>query len=264
MPQLPVVAYGFEAQFRIRDLAACFTGAKLRPSKRQLVAEYGPDRLALGFDFGAVVFVNLAAEERARVLGEVQKRVAPREPHPPLEEDFVIEIVPGTPPQGRVTFDRVILDELTAPAVEIIALLIAQSVAIDYYEEDLQEVLAALDKHTSHMARRGRLLGSRGDLMRFVARTLDTKNQIIAALAVLDKPAVTWEKESLDKLYHALRDMLEIDERFKAMEYKLRTIQESLELFLDMQQTRHGHALETIVVLLILIEIVMGVLDKLK
>jgi uncharacterized Rmd1/YagE family protein len=80
---------------------------------------------------------------------------------------------------------------------------------------------------------------------------------------VLDKPAVTWEKESLDRLYRALREMLEIDERFRSLEYKLRTIQESLELFLDMQQTRHGHVLETIVVALILFEIVMALLSKL-
>jgi uncharacterized Rmd1/YagE family protein len=96
-----------------------------------------------------------------------------------------------------------------------------------------------------------------------VARTLGTKNQIIAALAVLDKPLVTWEKETLDRLYRALREMLEIEDRFRSLEYKLRTIQESLELFLDLQQTRHGHQLETIVVALILLEIVMAFVSKL-
>jgi uncharacterized Rmd1/YagE family protein len=259
--QVPVLAYGFEAQFRMRDIAPCFTGATLRPSKRQLVAEYAPDRFVLAFDFGAVVFVNVPAEERTRVLGEVQKRVASKEPHPPLEEDFMIEVIPGSG-SARVGFDRVILPELSAAAVEIIALLVAQSVAIDYYEEDLQEVMLSLDGHTSHMANFGRLKGTRGDLMRFVARTLDTKNQIIAALSVLDKPAITWERESLDRLFRDLREMLEIEERFRSLEYKLRTIQESLEIFLDLQQSRHGHTLETIVVLLILFEIVMALLDK--
>jgi uncharacterized Rmd1/YagE family protein len=264
MAQLPAVAYGFEAQFKIRDLVACFAGAKVRAAKTQLVAEYAPDRYALAFDFGSIVFFNVAAEERARVLGEVRRRVAPEEPHAPLEEDFLVEVAEGTPPQGKVTFDRVTLDEVSVPALEVIGVLLAQSVAIDYYEEDLQEILKELDRQTSFMATRGRIPGKRGDLVKFVARTLDTKNSIIAALAVLDKPAITWEKESLDKLYRALREMLEIDDRYRALEYKLRTIQESLELFLDMQQTRHGHALETIVVILILFEIFMTLLDKLR
>jgi required for meiotic nuclear division protein 1 len=263
MALLPIHAYGFASQFRLRDVASCFTGARLRLSKTQVAAEYGADRFGYAFDFGAIVFVNVSAEERARLLGEVRRRVATDEPHAPLEEEFLIEIAPGTSPEGRVTFDRVTLAEVSSPAFELIALLLAQSVAIDYYEEDLQEILATLDKHIDFVAEKGRIPGSRGDLTRFVARTLATKNQIIAALAVLDKPAVTWEKETLDRLYRALREMLEIDDRFRSLEYKLRTIQESLELFLDLQQTRHGHVLETIVVLLILLEIVMALLAKL-
>jgi uncharacterized Rmd1/YagE family protein len=251
-------AYGFAAQFKVREVAACFTGARLRLSKTQAVAEYQPDGWALAFDFGAVVFVNVSAEERARVLGEIRRRVATDEPHPPLEEDFLIETVPGTPAHGRVSFDRVMVDELNAPSVELIALLLAQSVAIDYYEEDLQEVLASLDRRTEAMAVRGKLSGSRSEVIKFVARTLSTKNQIIAALAVLDKPLVTWERESLDKLYRALHEMLEIADRFRALEYKLRTIQDSLELILDMHQTRQSHFLELTIIGLIVFEILMA------
>jgi required for meiotic nuclear division protein 1 len=262
MPQLPVVAYGFEARFKMRELTHCFTGARMRVAKTQLVAEYGPDRYALAFDFGAVVFVNVSSEERARVLGEISRRVATSEPHPPLEEDFLLEIDTAAPAHGRVTFDRVILPDITTPTLEVIALLLAQSVAIDYYEEDLQEILKTLERHTSHMSRTGKTLGSRRAIIKFVASTLDAKNQIIAALAVLDKPAATWEKESLDRLYRDFREMLEIGDRYRSLEAKLRTIQESLELFLDIHQARHGHQLETIVVFLILFEIVMALLGQ--
>jgi len=222
------------------------------------VAGYAPDRLALPFDFGAVVFVNVAAEERARVLGDVRRRVATDEPHAPLEEDFLIEIAADAPPQGKVAFDRVVLAEVTPAAVELIALLVAQSVAIDYYEEDLQEILANLGQKTEWMAKKGRIPGSRAEMIRVVAGALNTKNQFVAALAVLDKPLVTWENAALDRLHHDLRDMLEIADRHRALEHKLRTVQDTLELFLDMQQARHGHVLETIVVLLILFEIVMA------
>jgi uncharacterized Rmd1/YagE family protein len=263
MALLPVHAYGFDATFKVRDLAQCFTGARLRQSKTQVVAEYAPDRYGLAFDFGAVVFVNVSAEERARVLGEIRRRVATSEPHNPLEEDFLIELKSDVPPHGKVSFDRVALPELSPAAVELVALLLAQSVAIDYYEEDLQEILATLDRQTDSMAKHGRLGGSRKEVVQFVARTLGTKNQIVAALAVLDKPAVTWEHEALDKLHRALREMLEIEERFRSLEYKLRTIQDSLELFLDMLQTRQSHFLEWIIIWLILFEIVMALLEKL-
>jgi uncharacterized Rmd1/YagE family protein len=261
MAVLQALAYGFASTFKIRELVKVFTGAEVRPSKRQVVADYGEHRIAVAFDFGAIVFVNVPAEERTRVLGLIVARVATDEPHPPLEEDFFIEIRPGAP--SNVRFDRVIVPELDPASVDVITLLLAQSVSIDYYEEDLQEIVASLDRRTDRMARTGRLSGSTRDLTRFVGSAISTKNQIIAALAVLDKPAATWESETLDRLYRGLREMLEIDERFRALEYKMRTIQETLELFLDLTNTRRALWLEATIVALIVLEIAMALLGKL-
>jgi uncharacterized Rmd1/YagE family protein len=254
-----VLAYGFATTFKMRDVATCFVGAKIRQAKTQVVATYAPDRVAVAFDFGAIVFVNVQAEERARVIGAVLARVATDEPHAPLEEDFLIEVREDAPPAGEVRFDRVIVPALDPPIIEIITLLVAQSVAIDYYEEDLQEIIATLDRRTDRMAKTGRLHGSTREINRFVGSSIGTKNQIIAALAVLDKPVATWEAETLDHLYRALHAMLEIEDRFRALEYKLRTIQETLELFLDITQTRRALILEMTVVVLIIFELVVAI-----
>jgi len=256
MAVLSAHAYGFATTFKMREIARCFTGATIRQTKSEIVADYGSDRVAVAFDFGAIIFVNVPAEERARVLGTVQSRVATDEPHAPLEEDFLVEVKEGAPPSVR--FDRVIVPKLEPALVDVITMLLAQSVSIDYYDEDLQEILASVDARTDRLARTGRLPGSSRELRRFIGATMSTKNQIIAALAVLDKPAATWEAEVLDKLYNELRSMLEIDERFKALEYKMRTIQDTLELFLDLGNTRRSYFLELIVVLLILIEVVLA------
>jgi uncharacterized Rmd1/YagE family protein len=258
MALLQALVYGFATTFKVRDLARCFTGATLRQAKAEIVADYGNDRVAVGFDFGAIAFINVPAEERTRVLGTVVAKVATDEPHPPLEEDFLVEIQPGVTP--TVHFDRVIVPALDAAVIDILALLLAQSVSIDYYDEDLAEILAAIDHRTDRIARTGRLFGSPRELTRFVGATLSTKNQIIAALAVLDKPAVTWESETLDSLYRDLRAMLEIDERFRALEYKMRTIQDTLELFLDLGNTRRSQVLELVVIALIFIEVALAVL----
>jgi uncharacterized Rmd1/YagE family protein len=259
MAVLTALAYGFATTFKMRDIAPCFTGARLRQAKTQIVAEYAADRFAVAFDFGAVVFVNVPGEERARVLGTMLARVASDEPHPPLEEDFLVEIKEGAPPTVR--FDRVVVPALDPASLDVITLLLAQSVSIDYYDEDLQEILASIDQRTDTMAKTGRLPGSARQITRFIGATISTKNQIIAALSVLDKPAATWEAEVLDKLYNELRSMLEIGERFRALEYKMRTIQETLELFLDLGNTRRSYLLEWTVVILILIEVVLGLVS---
>src|SRR5947209_1601518 len=119
MPLLPALAYGFATTFKMRDLARCFVGAKIRQTKTQITAEYEADKLAVGFDFGAIVFINVAAEERTRVIGAVLSKVATDEPHPPLEEDFLIEIKPGIPAHGEVHFDRVTVPELSSPVADL-------------------------------------------------------------------------------------------------------------------------------------------------
>jgi uncharacterized Rmd1/YagE family protein len=262
MAVLTALAYGFATTFKMRDLARCFSGAKIRQSKTQIAAEYAADRVAFGFDFGAIVFINVPAEERTRVIGTVLEKVATDEPHPPLEEDFLVEVRPDAPAHGDVNFDRVIVPQLDKLVGDIIALLLAQSVAIDYYEEDLQEILRDLDRRTDQMAKTGRIGWSHREVIRFVGSAISTKNQIIAALAVLDKPAATWEAEALDRLYRDLRAMLEIDDRFKALEYKLRTIQDTLELFMDLNTNKRSHQLELTIIGLIVLEIIMALVSR--
>jgi required for meiotic nuclear division protein 1 len=262
MALLPAIAYGFAQTFRPRDLAPCFAGARVRTTKRDIVVEYDPSGYAVAYDFGAVVFINVSAEERARVIGAILTRVATDEPHPPLEEEFSVEVKEGAAAHGEVRFDRVVVPDLDGARLDIIAILLAQSVAIDYYEEDLQDIMRDLERRTSAMAKSGRVEGSVKQLVRFVANALEAKNQVIAALAVLDKPAITWDSEPLDRLHRELRQMLEIDDRFRALEHKLRAVQDSLELLLDLHNNRRAHQLEMVIILLIVFEILWAFVEK--
>ena len=54
-----------------------------------------------------------------------------------------------------------------------------------------------------------------------------------------------------------LREMLEIDDRFRALEYKLRMIQDNLVLLVDLSRQRHSFFLEMSVMILILIEVIV-------
>ena len=84
-----------------------------------------------------------------------------------------------------------------------------------------------------------------------------TKNDIVETLALFDKPEATWEDPDLDKLYMKLREELELDDRFRALEAKLRMIQETLVLLVDLSQYRATWRLEMTVVLLILFEVLL-------
>lgn len=255
---VPAHAYAFATTFRLKELIGILPSVEVELDKDCLVlripGEAASPQLAILFDFGALVTIGLPSAERERLIRAIHGRLAP-EPHPPLTEDFLLEVRPG----GRleVQFDRVILPEVTLPALKVISLLLAQSVAMDYYEEDVQEILSRSEVITRSLQVAGRLPGRVGDLVKFIGTCIATKNGVIATLALFDKPDAAWEVQSLDRLYSSLRLELELDDRFRALEAKLRMIQENLVLLVDLSQHRSTWRLEVTVVLLILFEVLL-------
>ena len=136
---LHVYAYAYAATFRLRDLSPVFGDAEVEHDKDCLVARFSgvKTRMAVLFDFGSVVLIGLSREERERLISAIGARIAP-EPHPPLTEDFLVEVRPGA--EIEVQFDRVILSEASVSALKVISLVLAQSAAMDYYDEDVQEI----------------------------------------------------------------------------------------------------------------------------
>jgi uncharacterized Rmd1/YagE family protein len=277
-------AYAFAATFRLKEIAAALTGAEISLDKDCLVASWspgsggpggagGPDgpqgpgdlaatgdsglgpRLAILFDFGGMVLIGLPSADRERVLGQINASLAP-EPHAPHTEDFFVEVNPAA--KVSVHFDRVVLAEPTLPALKVISLLLAQSVAMDYYDEDVQEILKRTEAITKSLQAEGRLPGRINDLVRFIGSCIATKNDVIATLALFDKPDSTWEDQQIDHLYNGLRQELELDDRFRALEAKLRMIQENMELLVDLSNSRSTWRLELTVVLLILFEVMLS------
>ena len=256
---LVIVAYAFATTFRLKDLQpALADSTECELDKDCLVARFpspGPLRLAVLFDFGSVVLIGMNAAEREQVIRTISSRLGP-EPHPPLTEDFLVELLPGS--KLEVKFDRVVMSEASVPALKVMSLLLAQSVAMDYYEEDVQEIVKRTDVITRNLQTAGRIPGRVDDLVKFIGSCIATRNGVISTLALFDKPDATWEHQHLDRLYNSLRLELELDDRFRALEAKLRMIQENVVLLVDLVQHRSTWRLELVVVVLILLEVLLS------
>jgi len=246
-----VHAYGFAATFKLRELVHLFTVDGREPKvKERLLAQLGSDCYALAYDFGAVVFVNCPPHEQVRIIDELKRRLPP-EPHPPLTESFIVETAPVATPEVR--FDRVVVPELTEGVVDIVALILAQSVSMDYYARDVESIEVETDRITLALQTSGRI-GPVKELIRFIGSCIATRNDILSTLALFDKPDATWENETLDRLWEGMYRMLELDDRYKVLEAKLHMFQDNLEVLVDLTRQRQTLRLEVVVVLLILLE----------
>jgi uncharacterized Rmd1/YagE family protein len=157
-----------------------------------------------------------------------------------------------------VNFDRVIVPELDETAVEIVSIVLAQSVAMDYYDQDVEQMFERVTALSTQLAKAGSLgLGGR-DLQRFVGRILVTRTQIAATLSLLDAPTSTWERESAERLHRAMRTTFEVADRYQTLQHKLGVIQDDLDIVVDLVNTRRSTLLELLVILLILLELILA------
>ena len=166
-----------------------------------------------------------------------------------------MEVVPGATP--AVKFDRVVVAELDARVAEIIALVVAQSVAMDYYEGDVDTMIAELQKRSRILAERGALVGRARQLMRFIGHGMTMRSQVIHTLSLLVSPGATWDSEPLDRLYRDLRVAFEIEERYLALDHEIRIVQDNLALMVDMVRQRRYTFLEVTVAVFVVAETIL-------
>ena len=261
---MPVVlvteAYSFASRFVLRDVQGLFPpGPTARLGRSELRIEWAPDSVAHAFDFGALVFINVPDGVRRSVLERFIKAL-PREPHPPLREEFLVEVRAGEPASVEAEFDRVIVPAIDPTTLSVIARVLAQSISIDYYDEDAQAILNRIGEIAAEVASLGRPRGRRRDLVRFVGTAIASQVEIISAIALLDKPRIAWDDELADQLHTKLRRALEVAERHAALNAKLLTIRDALAALLELGSEQRMLLLEVAVVVLIAFEILGGVL----
>ena len=210
------------------------------------------------FNFGATCFWNVGPEIRAK---EIKRLMGPHSVRPAamIVEEFTV--VEGESPP-HVEFSKLVLDRLTTERAEVIAATLSQSATMEMYEERLEEAWTTIDSFVATLASKGRLRPFSDSIHKKIGAALIMRNDVVRVLHLLDRPDLIWEDKVMDELYGDLRAMFDLAERFQALEYKLKLIQETLEVLLDVVRDRRLYWLEASIVILIVIDIVITLTEK--
>ena len=213
------------------------------------------------FNFGVIAFFNCDREDQeeimTRFLSEFSSVITGIAQDISSVSDSV-KIISGE--DNKISFDSIYLTSMDEDYLRIIALILSHSVMIDYYEHHVDNLLELSTTQLTESKQSGWIPRGTKRLRNFMVECMQTKQNIITNLFVLDAPEEVWENPTLDKLYQGTRKMFDISSRFKALDYKLKLIQENLTMILNLVSSRSGFWLELIIVILILTEIVMAVL----
>jgi uncharacterized Rmd1/YagE family protein len=248
-------AVAFVDNVPIRELAALFPGA--RTSVHDLVVELGDGGSLFAFPFGALVFLDVSASRREAELARL-RRESPRLTPEVVRESFVSVERAG----GKVGLEngRLVVDRLTPGRAGIIALTVAQSAAMEYYERIVDNLTSKTRDLVERLEVRGVVPMRTRQLNRFIGEAIGTRSEVLSVLHLLDRPDATWDDPAMDRIYGDLRAEFDLTDRYGALESKLTSVQEALELLLGTARDRRLVALETAIVALIVIEIVLGLI----
>lgn len=246
------VAVAFAENFSLQELKALFEGATGTP--HEVSAPVATGRLFL-YPFGALVAHNVPPD----VLQKEIERLRARRPElgsPVRREEFTVREDPAHGPsvgEGALSIDR-----LTPDRASVVALTVGQSVAMEYYEGIVEEMFTRTGSLVDGLEKRGTVAPRVRSLHRFIGNAVATRSEVLSVLHLLDKPDEAWDDPTMDRIYAQLRAEFDLADRYAALELKLRSVQEALELVLDVARDRRLVLLEVSIVALIVLEIVLS------
>jgi uncharacterized Rmd1/YagE family protein len=249
-------ATAFVENFPLKELQQTFPEAKRSP--RDIWFQPPGGGTVFLYPFGAVVFYDVAPEVRASQLQRLDQA------HPGLTKAQVIneELTVREVPEARTEVENAVLvvDSLSFQRAGVVALTVAQSAAMDYYEGLVDQMFVTTDKLGGELERAGTMPMRTRHLLKFIGAAISTRSEVLSVLHLLDMPDAAWDDSGAERIYQKLRAEFDLVDRYQSLELKLRSVQDTLEVITDVARDRRLFILEATVVLLILMEIVLSLL----
>lgn len=208
--------------------------------------------------FGTAVFVNFSPDEIERYIRHIHsipgsiKSINNDMNYDCLEDYKIIESTNG---DEEIEFNAYVSKETEQYHFDMIALVLAKSVALETIEKSVDVVFDDTEKIIKAM-KNGKLNINEKKSVSLIGKILAFKHTIISYIMLLDKPAITWKNENAETFFNDLADHFELNDRYAIINAKIETLLDTIEVFADLSHSKKSTNLEIIVILLILIEVI--------
>jgi len=255
---LRVLSYQVSDTIDIKLFRATFKAELVHGDADELFYQTGRNEYVYVFKYGVVCFLNydpIRIGEFLHLITPYCKNVYAEQ----LSEEFLIE---ENASEMKIGYNKIDIVSAEVEVLRLIMLNVSQSVALDYYSEQTNKLLEETNYHTQSLERKGKLDISGNALKKFIGKTLLLKNRISENLYIFDSPPETWENENLNKIDLGMKKTFDLQARFRHVSEGLQIVKDNLELFKDLLQYRNSTLLEWVIIILILVEVLNLIIDK--
>lgn len=249
---LPWCAVALDGRVALRTTAAVLPWQVARQSSHAIVCVLPDDSRIHIFAVGAVVIErgDLAGDDLATVEQATGHRAIAS-----TRETYSVRIDPARADTPIVGWDHVVLAAADETVLQAIALLLAQSVALERYERGIEGIIDESLALSRELGRSGRTGWTSGPAIRRVATLATERLELARWFFLLDRPESTWDSPYAARIHDLLFVHFELRDRHEALMHKIASVQSTLEIVIDLWQSRRSLLLEAAIIALFVLEI---------
>ncbi len=137
----------------------------------------------------------------------------------------------------------------------------SQSVKLQYFETIIDGLIEKYNPMIQTLSHTGAMAISRTHIQQIIGEILGAKSEMNLISNFFYHPKFFWQHPTLEQHFAMLERYLHIQRRVNAINHRLDTLNEIFEMFNGYLDNRHGHHLEIIIIVLIILEIIVAVLN---
>jgi uncharacterized Rmd1/YagE family protein len=241
------------------DVRAFESTSRLSP-QAPLTITAGATGAAVLFRYGVVVLFHVSPVEEVAFVEQLRRLVAEPFGKPEIEE-VDVRLSPDRPGGDTVDGNVLCVLDFSVERVQLIAEVLARTVALARYESAMKESVAAVETWALALQQGKSGSALERNLLKNLGATIVIQSSMTGRIEIDDKPELLWERPDLERIYARLEDEFELKERDKALERKLALISTTAEMLLNLVDNRHAHRLEWYIIGLIVVEMVISLVS---
>ncbi|MET0182571.1 MAG: RMD1 family protein [Caulobacterales bacterium] len=218
-----------------------------------LVMRAGESGRAFIFRDGACVLAGLSAQAERNFLETLSERL--RNPLPKPSSEEVTLIANENAEEAALPDGEFAVRDFDPRRLVVIADGLAKAASLNYYEELIQRAVERAEPLAAQLARTGRPGVPLNDLNRRMGEALTAQHQLVARMAVAEKPDILWDHPELERLYARIEAEYELRERAIAVDNRLDLLRSTTTVITDLIENERARRLEWIIIGLIAFEI---------
>ncbi|CCI49891.1 hypothetical protein ABG067_006732 [Albugo candida] len=253
------------------DSSSSFTHSKGRRAQEKWIVY---------FDYGALVFFNCDPPLITTLTRHAKRFCTDTFDNRGHDEELLLISNPTLTNWSELLENNILVQEIDHINIHVIAGVLAQTVALEHYERQIEAILTEFENLNAAVERRqgprrsspfffGGLLGSKQteqqhyrQLFEIVATNNTLLIDLVSKLRVIDRKRpgdAEWSHTRYHRMWETLLEEFELNERFNNLNFKLELIQHNTKFFLEVLGTHKSERMEWYIIVLIAAELLVSI-----